>query len=66
MQSIANVVNSLYAPLNIRITLVWADIWKDGNVFEVTDNSDTVLNEFLRYRKDKLLIHSHDNAQLLT
>ncbi|KAI6201966.1 Disintegrin and metalloproteinase domain-containing protein 12 [Aphelenchoides besseyi] len=66
MQSLANMVNSLYAPLNIRITLVWADIWKDGNVFEVTEESDTVLSSFLKYRKDILFAHPHDNAHLLT
>lgn len=79
MQSIANIVNSvslflfdliqmfqLYAPLNIRVILVWADIWKDGDLVEITENSDASLGNFLRYRKETLLAHSHDNAQLLT
>uniref|UniRef100_A0A1I7RQQ1 Disintegrin and metalloproteinase domain-containing protein 28 n=1 Tax=Bursaphelenchus xylophilus TaxID=6326 RepID=A0A1I7RQQ1_BURXY len=66
MESIANVVNSMYAPINIRITLVYADIWKDADVFPITENSDDALNKFLVYRKGLIFDHPHDNAHLLT
>uniref|UniRef100_A0A914ENZ5 Uncharacterized protein n=1 Tax=Acrobeloides nanus TaxID=290746 RepID=A0A914ENZ5_9BILA len=66
LQSVANVVNSLYAPLNIRVTLVWADIWKNGDVFEVTADSDTLISQFLDYRKTFLPEHPHDVAQFVT
>ncbi|CAD5213693.1 unnamed protein product [Bursaphelenchus okinawaensis] len=66
MESIANVVNSMYAPINIRITLVYADIWKDADVFPITENSDDALNKFLVFRKGLIFDHPHDNAHLLT
>ncbi|KAI1717260.1 reprolysin (M12B) family zinc metalloprotease domain-containing protein [Ditylenchus destructor] len=66
LHSIASVVNSLYAPLNIRVTLVWADIWAKADVFEVTAAADKVLSEFLAYRKALLNEHPHDNAHLIT
>jgi hypothetical protein len=52
--------------LNIRITLVWADIWKAENPIEVTEEADKTLRDFLTYRKTLLAEHSHDNAHLLT
>ncbi|KAH7731988.1 reprolysin [Aphelenchoides avenae] len=66
LHSIANVVNSLYSQLNVRVTLVWADIWKKGDIFEVTADSDRLLTQFLAYRKAILPEHPHDNAHLIT
>uniref|UniRef100_A0A914HPN2 Uncharacterized protein n=1 Tax=Globodera rostochiensis TaxID=31243 RepID=A0A914HPN2_GLORO len=67
LQSIASAVNSLYAPLNIRVTLVWADIWREANTpIEVTEEADKTLRDFLGFRKKLLAEHGHDNAQLLT
>ena len=56
----------LYAPLNIRITLVWADVWKSANPIEVSEDADKTLRDFLNYRKALLEEHPHDNAHLLT
>uniref|UniRef100_A0A915CZK9 Peptidase M12B domain-containing protein n=1 Tax=Ditylenchus dipsaci TaxID=166011 RepID=A0A915CZK9_9BILA len=66
LQSIASVVNSLYSPLNIRITLVYADIWAKADVFEVTSVADKTLSQFVAYRKSLLNEHPHDNAHLIT
>ena len=66
MESIANVVNSLYSPLNIRVTLVWADIWEEKDAIEVSTEADKTLSNFLVYRKSVLDEHPHDNAHLLT
>ncbi|KAL3092343.1 hypothetical protein niasHT_026882 [Heterodera trifolii] len=67
LQSIASAVNSLYAPLNIRVALVWADIWREANApIEVTEEADKTLRDFLGFRKKVLAEHGHDNAQLLT
>jgi hypothetical protein len=66
LHSIASTANSLYAPLNIRITLVWADTWRAENPIEVTEDADKTLRDFLVYRKSLLAEHPHDNAHLLT
>ena len=58
--------NSLYTPLNIRVILVWADIWKTKNPVEVSTEADKTLSNFLAYRKTTLDAHPHDNAHLIT
>ena len=59
-------LSQLYAPLNIRVTLVWADVWKKENPIEVTEDADKTLRDFLGFRKSLLAEHSHDNAHMLT
>ncbi|KJH44126.1 Disintegrin [Dictyocaulus viviparus] len=66
LQTIAHHVNALYYPLNIRITLVWIDIWKDGDKFEIATSGDRTLDRFLNYRKEIIKTHPNDNAHLLT
>ncbi|RCN49898.1 reprolysin family zinc metalloprotease, partial [Ancylostoma caninum] len=66
LQTVAHHVNALYYPLNIRITLVWVDIWKDGDKFEVATSGDRTLNRFLIYRKEIIKAHPNDNAHMLT
>ncbi|EPB72585.1 Disintegrin [Ancylostoma ceylanicum] len=66
LQTIAHHVNALYYPLNIRITLVWVDIWKDGDKFEVATSGDRTLDHFLNYRKGIIKAHPNDNAHMLT
>nr|CAD2123097.1 unnamed protein product [Meloidogyne enterolobii] len=46
LHAIASSVNSLYAPLNIRVILTWADIWQDKNAVDVTENADGTLRDF--------------------
>ncbi|VDN03410.1 unnamed protein product [Thelazia callipaeda] len=56
----------LYVPLNIRVILVWADIWMDNNSIDISSSSDKTLWNFLNWRKRFIKDHPHDNAQLLT
>ncbi|VBB30894.1 unnamed protein product [Acanthocheilonema viteae] len=56
----------LYLPINIRVVLVWADVWTTSNPVDITSNSDTTLWNFLNWRKGLLKDHPHDNAHLLT
>uniref|UniRef100_A0A0R3RSE1 Peptidase M12B domain-containing protein n=1 Tax=Elaeophora elaphi TaxID=1147741 RepID=A0A0R3RSE1_9BILA len=76
LNAITNYINSvkalycfataLYLPINIRVVLVWADVWTTDNPVDVTSNSDTTLWNFLNWRKGLLKDHPHDNAHLLT
>ncbi|CAG9533789.1 unnamed protein product [Cercopithifilaria johnstoni] len=66
LNAITNYINSLYLPINIRVVLVWADVWTNDNPVDITSNSDTTLWNFLNWRKGLLKDHPHDNAHLLT
>uniref|UniRef100_A0A915C9F5 Disintegrin and metalloproteinase domain-containing protein 19 n=1 Tax=Parascaris univalens TaxID=6257 RepID=A0A915C9F5_PARUN len=66
LSTLANFVNTLYQPLNIRVVLVWADVWTQSNPIEVISNSDQTLSNFLEFRKRLIKPHPHDNAHLLT
>ncbi|XP_064465637.1 zinc metalloproteinase-disintegrin-like EoMP06 [Ornithodoros turicata] len=66
-KQIANIVNALYAPLNIFIALVGVIVWTERDEIEVSSNGDTTLTNFLTYRKEHLAQeHPNDNAQLIT
>lgn len=66
-KQIANVVNALYAPLNIFIALVGVVVWTEHDEIVMSSNGDTTLNNFLAYRMDRLAReHPNDNAQLIT
>ncbi|XP_060854596.1 disintegrin and metalloproteinase domain-containing protein 9 isoform X2 [Rhopalosiphum padi] len=66
-KDIANIINSLYVPLNIFITLVGVVVWTDYNEITIASNGDTTLTNFLTYRREHLVKdHPNDNAQLLT
>ncbi|KAF5288635.1 hypothetical protein FQA39_LY15330 [Lamprigera yunnana] len=66
-QQIANLINALYAPLNIFIALVGIVIWSEHDHLNFSTNGDMTLTNFLHYRKDILIKdHPNDNAQLLT
>ncbi|XP_025201152.1 disintegrin and metalloproteinase domain-containing protein 9 [Melanaphis sacchari] len=66
-KNIANIINSLYIPLNIFITLVGVVVWTEYNEIALVSNGDTTLTNFLHYRRDHLVKdHPNDNAQLLT
>lgn len=66
LHSIANIVNSLYHPLNVKITLVYTEVWKDGDKFSVATSGDKTLERFMAYRKTMLKEHPNDNAHLIT
>lgn len=66
-KQIANIVNALYAPLNIFIALVGVIVWTDHDEIVVSPDGDATLTSFLQYRRDRLAReHPNDNAQLIT
>ncbi|VVC31963.1 Hypothetical protein CINCED_3A014758 [Cinara cedri] len=66
-KDIANIINSLYMPLNIYIALVGVVVWTNRNEIVIDPNGDVTLTNFLRYRRERLAKdHPNDNAQLLT
>ncbi|XP_043195148.1 disintegrin and metalloproteinase domain-containing protein 19-like [Amphibalanus amphitrite] len=66
-KQIANIVNSLYTPLNIFVALVGVEVWTEFNEITLSENGDETLTSFLAYRREKLVTAiPNDNAQLLT
>ncbi|CAG9763797.1 unnamed protein product [Ceutorhynchus assimilis] len=66
-KNIANIINSLYAPLNIFIALVGVVVWTEQDEINFSEDGDKTLTNFLHYRREKLIKqHPNDNAQLLT
>ncbi|XP_017046909.1 disintegrin and metalloproteinase domain-containing protein 12 [Drosophila ficusphila] len=66
-KTLANIINSLYVPLNIFVALVGVVIWNESNEIEFSNDGDVTLRNFLNYRSTKLVLdHPNDNAQLLT
>ena len=66
-KDITNIVNALYAPLNIYIALVGVVVWSEYDEITLSTNGDTTLTNFLHYRRERLVKeHPNDNAQLLT
>uniref|UniRef100_A0A147BIC0 Putative zinc metalloproteinase n=1 Tax=Ixodes ricinus TaxID=34613 RepID=A0A147BIC0_IXORI len=66
-KQIANIVNALYAPLNIFIALVGVIVWTDHDEIVMSSDGDSTLNNFLQYRRERLAReHPNDNAQLIT
>ncbi|XP_026322878.1 zinc metalloproteinase-disintegrin-like crotastatin [Hyposmocoma kahamanoa] len=67
MKDVANIINSLYAPLNIFIALVGVVVWTERDEISLENNVDLTLTNFLNYRKIKLLHEvPNDNAHLVT
>ncbi|XP_038847196.1 zinc metalloproteinase-disintegrin-like 4a isoform X2 [Salvelinus namaycush] len=67
MLEIANHVDKLYRPLNIRVMLVGLEIWTTRDHIDVTISPENTLNRFLQWRQDDLLKRAqHDNAQFVT
>ncbi|XP_029485152.1 zinc metalloproteinase-disintegrin-like 4a isoform X1 [Oncorhynchus nerka] len=67
MLEIANHVDKLYRPLNIRVMLVGLEIWTTRDHIDVTISPENTLNGFLQWRQDDLLKRAkHDNAQFVT
>ncbi|XP_067007544.2 disintegrin and metalloproteinase domain-containing protein 12 isoform X2 [Anabrus simplex] len=66
-KKIVNIVNAIYAPLNIFIALIGVVVWTEGDEIYLNSNGDVTLTNFLKYRRTKLIEeHPNDNAQLLT
>ena len=57
----------LYRQLNIYVALVGVEVWAGGDLISVTSNADHSMENFLRYRKERINPkHHNDNAQLIT
>ena len=66
-KDVANVMNSLYSPLNIYIALVGVVVWTEYDEITLSTKGDDTLTNFLHYRRERLVKdHPNDNAQLLT
>jgi hypothetical protein len=64
---IVNFINSYYNLVNIYVVLIGLIIWNEQDEIQINNNSSQVLENFLVYRKDKLLQeHANDNAQLIS
>ncbi|XP_063834603.1 disintegrin and metalloproteinase domain-containing protein 12 [Ostrinia nubilalis] len=67
LKDVANIINSVYSPLNIFIALVGVVIWTERDEIQLVENGDDTLNNFLRYRRFTLLSDiPNDNAHLIT
>ncbi|XP_018901177.2 uncharacterized protein Meltrin [Bemisia tabaci] len=66
-KDIANIINSLFMPLNIFVALTGVVIWTENDEITLSTKGDTTLQNFLIYRREHLTKeHPNDNAQLLT
>ncbi|XP_022790487.1 disintegrin and metalloproteinase domain-containing protein 8-like [Stylophora pistillata] len=64
---IANIVDSLFRPLKVRIALTAVETWTQKDKIVVDSDSDKSLQYFMKYRNSELVKnYKHDNAQLLT
>ncbi|XP_076830513.1 disintegrin and metalloproteinase domain-containing protein 8a [Brachyhypopomus gauderio] len=67
MMEIANHVDKLYRPLNVRVMLVGLEVWTSADKIEVSSQPSETLDRFLKWRQDDLLTRKkHDNAQFVT
>ncbi|KAL4708533.1 hypothetical protein ACJJTC_014141 [Scirpophaga incertulas] len=67
LKDVANIINSVYSPLNIFIALVGVVVWNERDEISLLENGDDTLTNFLRYRRQVLLLDiPNDNAHLIT
>ncbi|XP_060806966.1 disintegrin and metalloproteinase domain-containing protein adm-2 [Amyelois transitella] len=69
LKDIANIINAVYSPLNIFISLVGVVVWTERDEIVLEENGDTTLTNFLHYRRKVLLTDKrlrNDNAHLIT
>lgn len=52
--------------LNIRIPLVYAEHWNQGDQFPVSQKVKETLHRFLAYKQTQLTNIEHNSAQFLT
>ncbi|XP_056448152.1 disintegrin and metalloproteinase domain-containing protein 9 isoform X1 [Gadus chalcogrammus] len=66
MVELANYIDSMYVPLNIRVVLVGLEIWAHQNKLSTKGSAGEVLSRFTQWREKELLPrHRHDSAQLI-
>ncbi|XP_010191395.1 PREDICTED: LOW QUALITY PROTEIN: disintegrin and metalloproteinase domain-containing protein 21-like [Mesitornis unicolor] len=63
---IINIGDSLYEQLSVRLFLVGLEIWTKGNLINITNSINKVLDSFNKWRRSDLSLRiRHDVAQLL-
>ncbi|KAL4660176.1 disintegrin and metalloproteinase domain-containing protein 9-like isoform X1 [Arapaima gigas] len=66
MVNLANYIDSMYVPLNIRVVLVGLEIWNQKNLISTDGSAGEVLGRFVQWREQELLPRRrHDSAQLV-
>uniref|UniRef100_A0A8C9V5P8 ADAM metallopeptidase domain 9a n=1 Tax=Scleropages formosus TaxID=113540 RepID=A0A8C9V5P8_SCLFO len=66
MVQLANYIDSMYAPLNIRVVLVGLEIWSQRNLINTDGGAGEVLARFVQWREQVLgSRRRHDSAQLV-
>ncbi|MFT7817507.1 disintegrin and metalloproteinase domain-containing protein 9-like isoform X2 [Arapaima gigas] len=66
MVQLASYVDSMYAPLNIRVVLVGLEIWSQQNLISTEGGAGEVLARFVQWREQVLgSRRRHDSAQLI-
>ncbi|XP_056326739.1 disintegrin and metalloproteinase domain-containing protein 8a [Danio aesculapii] len=67
MMLVANHVDKLYRPLNIRVMLVGLEVWSQRDLIDVSNMPNLTLERFLKWRRESLLQRKkHDNAHFIT
>ena len=67
MKQIANIMDSLYQPENIRIVLIGLEVWNVVDRFTITSSIKNTLTKFLDYRQNNISpLISNDNAALVS
>lgn len=66
-KQIVNMVDAMFRPLNVRVTLVAIETWDVADMVKADEDADTYLSNLIKYRKRKLREkHPNDVAMLLT
>ncbi|MED6289039.1 hypothetical protein CHARACLAT_032201 [Characodon lateralis] len=66
MVHLANIIDTIYMQLNIRVVLVGLEIWTKQNLISTEGGAGEVLSRFTQWReKDLVPRRRHDSAQLI-
>ncbi|XP_067895057.1 disintegrin and metalloproteinase domain-containing protein 19-like [Heterodontus francisci] len=63
---IANYVDKFYRPMNIRIALIGLEVWTHSDQIRMSEDPNTALWAFLKWRQELWGRVKHDNVQLIT
>ncbi|XP_028922457.1 disintegrin and metalloproteinase domain-containing protein 32 isoform X1 [Ornithorhynchus anatinus] len=62
---IIGLVNTMFTPFNITVVLSSLEFWTDKNKISTTGEADELLQRFLTWKHDYLVLRPHDVAYLL-
>ncbi|KAJ0019118.1 hypothetical protein NQD34_006687 [Periophthalmus magnuspinnatus] len=66
MVHLANLIDSIYIQLNVRVVLVGLEIWTQQNPISIEGGAGEVLSRFTQWREKELVPRRrHDSAQLI-